>query len=75
MVKTMRDKPGLSQERILAQLSYEYDENMAERVAVAEKIVEENGFPQSTTFLEMHSKPKEAAAMRAAELACMRKGR
>ena len=57
LVKKMQGKPGLSRERILAQMSREYDEDMAEKLAAWEKLKQkrESGTP-GTTFIEEMSR-------------------
>jgi hypothetical protein len=52
LIKAMAHQPGLSRERILAQLQREYGGNMAEKMAAFEAKRLENGDPPNTTFLE-----------------------
>jgi hypothetical protein len=55
LIKAMAHQPGLSRERILAQLQREYGENMAETMAAFEAKVAkrlENGYRSGTTVLE-----------------------
>ena len=55
LIKAMAQKPGLSRERILAQLEREYGGDIATKVAEWEKLAAKNGMSGST-FLEVQSR-------------------
>jgi hypothetical protein len=55
LIKAMAQKPGLSRERILAQLEREYGGDIATKVAEWEKLAAKNG-ESGSTFLEVQSK-------------------
>jgi hypothetical protein len=56
LIKMMEHEPGLSRERILAQLSREYSEDMAGTVAKWEQSTATKGYAQGTTFMEVMGK-------------------
>ena len=53
LIKMMQHKPGLSRERILAQLGREYTEDVADKVVKWETMATVNGHAEGTTFLEV----------------------
>jgi hypothetical protein len=73
LVKMMKDEPGLSQERILAQLTCEYNVDMAEMVTASEETAIAKGFGSGTTFLEATSKNLVASALMFAKSEVKRK--
>jgi hypothetical protein len=60
LVKMMEHKPGLSRERIVAQLSREYSEDIGEKIAKWGQLIAQSGHP-GTMFLEMIGKGLEKA--------------
>jgi hypothetical protein len=60
LIKMMEHKPGLSRERILAQLSREYLEDVAEAVAEWEQSTTKQEHSPGTTFMEAMGKTMEA---------------
>ena len=56
LVKEMGEMPGLSRERILAQLQREYQVDVEKMVTNFMKRAELNGYPPGTTFLEIMTK-------------------
>jgi hypothetical protein len=62
LIKVMGNKPGLSRERILAQLSGEYERDLTLDVAGFERMATVNGYEPGTTFLEMMSRNLMSAA-------------
>jgi hypothetical protein len=64
LLKTMSDHPGLSRERILGQLSSEYGEETAGKIADFEKMAVRNGYEPGATFLEKVSRGLTSAVPR-----------
>ena len=56
LIKMMEHKPGLSRQRILAQLSREHSEDVAEMVAMLEQSPAKAGHPPGTTYMEVTCK-------------------
>jgi hypothetical protein len=56
LIKMMKDEPGLCGERIIAQLSREYSEDIAEIVAKWEESNAARGYAPGTTFIDMLGK-------------------
>ena len=61
LIKMMQHKPGLSRERILAQLGREYTEDIVNIVTQWEKMATVNGHLEGTTFIEVMGKSVTAA--------------
>jgi hypothetical protein len=59
LIKVMGNKPGLSRERILAQLNKEYEIDVKSMLLEFKRRGLENGLDPSETFLEMMSKNYE----------------
>lgn len=55
LIKVMADKPGLSRERILDQLSREYGENLPGMLGEWERKRVNNGYEPGSTFVETSS--------------------
>jgi hypothetical protein len=56
LIKMMAHEPGLSRERIIAQLSREYGEDITDKVTVFQGRATVKGYPPGTTFVEATSK-------------------
>jgi hypothetical protein len=64
LIKMMEHEPGLSRERILAQLGREYPEDIAEMVAKWEQSAAKQGRSPGTTFIEVMGKNMAATMPR-----------